>query len=250
MPATPATGPLASIPEKFHVKHDDGTPNVEASWAKVEEHRAHLERRLGSGDIPPQTVDGYKVNIPEALADKVDAAELASTQGVKDLLGKLHAAGASQAIVDVAVGELLQRGVALRQAMPTLQAAECEATLRGMDGWKTDTEYNKQVGEAVRAGRAIFGGDFEAMLDTYGSDPRFIKGLAAMGPEMVEDTAASADAMQQLGESLDALMASKAYMNPNDPNHSQTKAKVEALTARMVGTAPVAQGRSMSFKTG
>lgn len=232
------------------MKHADGSPNIEASWAKVEEHRAHLERRLGSGDIPPTTVDGYKVNVPADLADKVKSDELAGNQGVKDLLSKLHGVGATQAVVDVAIGELLHRGMAIRAAQPVLQAADCEATLRAQDGWKTDAEYTKQVGEALRAGRAVFGKDFDGLIADYGNDARFIRGLAALGPEMAEDTSASADAMQQLGESLDTLMASKAYMNPNDPNHAATFARVSALQARMVGTAPVAQGRSISFKTG
>lgn len=198
--------------------------------------------------MPPATVDGYKVNVPEALADKVNAEELAGTQGVKDLLAKMHAAGASQKVVDVAVGELLQRGMALREAMPVLQAAECEAELR--QAWKTDGEYKANVEAAVRAGAQLFGADWDSMLKDLGNDPRLIRGLAGIAKEMAEDTGPSAEAQAQVQESLDTLMSTPAYTNPNHPQHAQTVERVNALQLRLSGNAPVGAGRTMTFKTG
>jgi hypothetical protein len=184
------------------------------------------------------------------MAGKVTPEELAGNQGVKDLLGRLHGVGASQKVVDVAVAELLQRGAALREAMPMLQASECEATLRGVDGWKTDQEYSANIGAAFKAGAKIFGKDFDGIVKDYGNDARLIQGLAGIAREMQEDTPASAQAMEQVQESLDALMSSKAYLNANDPNHAAVFAKVSALTAKIAGTGSVATGRTMSFKTG
>lgn len=204
---------------------------------------------MGAGDVPPATADGYKVNVPEDLADKVKADELANTQGVKDLLAALHGAGATQKVVDVAVGELLRRGMALREAQPVLQAADCEAALRQIDGWKTDAEFAANAQAAVKAGAAIFGKDWESMLKDYGNDARLIAGLANIAKEMAEDSPPSADAQAQVQESLDTLMASDAYLNPNHPRHQDTMARVQALTAKLVGTAPTA-GRSMTFRTG
>lgn len=249
-PAPAAPSPFGTIPEKFHVKAVDGTPDLAASWAKVEEHRSHLERRLGAGDIPPTTADGYKVNVPEVLADKVNAEELAATQGVKDLLGKLHAAGATQKIVDVAVGELLQRGMALREAAPVLAAADCEAALRQVEGWKTDAEYTTNVRAAAKAGASIFGSDWEGIAKDHGNDARLIRGLASIAREMTEDTGPSAEAQAQVAESMGTLMATPAYTNPNHPQHAATVARVSALQVKLAGNAPVATGRSMSFKTG
>lgn len=229
---------------------DGATLDLDASARKVAEAYRHAEQRIGSGGAPPTTADGYKVNIPEALQATMTADDLATNQGVKDLLGKLHGAGASQKVVDIAVGELLTRGAALREAMPVLAASECEATLRGQDGWKSDTEYSRNVGEAFRAGTAIFGKDFDGIVKDYGNDPRIISGLAGIAKEMAEDTGPSPEAMAQAQESLDTLMASKAYMNANDPQHQAVMTKVTALTIKVAGTNPVATGRSMSFKTG
>jgi hypothetical protein len=192
-----------------------------------------LEKRLGSGDAPPQTVDGYKVNVPEALKDKIDAEELAKDEGFKGFMGKLHAAGASQKVVDAAVATMLERGIAMREAMPALQASECEATLRQADGWKTDQEYTGRCAPPS-GGPQIFGEAFKGMeAKGYFNDPDFIRGLATIGREMQEDRGPSPEAQQQLNTNLDALMSSPAYLNPNHPQARGDGGEGDALTAQM-----------------
>lgn len=191
---------------------------------------------------------GYKVNLPEVLKDKVSPEDFAKDPGVQSLLGKLHAAGANQRQVDVALEELATRGAALREAMPELQAADCEAELRQADGWKSDAEYTRQVGLAWKAGSQIFGKDFDGIVKDYGNDPRVIRGLASIGREMEEDRGPSPEAQMQMQESLDTLMADPAYLDANAPMHATIKAKVEALTARVAGTKPIT-GKTVSFRT-
>lgn len=137
----------------------------------------------------------------------------------------------------------------MREAMPALAAADCEATLRQSDGWKSDDEYKKQVGVAFNAGKQIFGQDFDGIVKDYGNDARLIRGLASIGKEMQEDAPPSAEAQQQLQDNLDQLMNSPAYLNAGDPQHGTVRAKVEALTAKMVGTKPVEGGLTRGFKT-
>jgi hypothetical protein len=174
---------------------------------------------------------------------------LVADEGFKGFMGKLHAAGASQKVVDAAVSEMLERGVSLREAMPMLDEAECVATLRQADGWKSDQEYKAQIGTAFNAGKQIFGKDFDGLVKDYGNDPRFIRGLASIGKEMQEDAGPSPEAMAQVQASLDQLMNTPAYLNANDPAHAATLAKVNALTAQQSGTKPVASGKTISFKS-
>jgi hypothetical protein len=205
---------------------------------------------MGGGDAPPQSVDGYKVNVPEAFAGQVQADELAKAPGVQALLKDLHSAGASQRVVDAAVGAFLREGQALRSALPALDEAECVSTLRQADGWKTDAEYNRQIGLAFGAGKQIFGKDFDGIVADYGNDARLIRGLASIGKEMLEDMPAPPEAQAQLSETVDTLMSSPAYLNQNDPQHAATVAKVSAIMAKMSGQRAVAGGRSHTFKTG
>jgi hypothetical protein len=228
----------------------DGVTDWEATARQAEQSRQHLERRLGSGDAPPKDPGEYKVNVPEALKDKINAEELSKTADFKQFLTDLHASGASQKVVDVAVATMLQRGMAMREAMPVLQAADCEAELRKSPGWTSDAEYSRNVAEAFRAGKSIFGVDFDGIVKDYGNDPRVIRGLASIAAEMQEDRQASPEAQAQLNESLDQMMASPAYLNPNHPQHASTRQKVDALTARIAGNRPVASGRTHTFKSG
>jgi len=206
---------------------------------------------MGSGDAPPASAEGYKVNVPEAFKDSAKPEDLAKAPGVQALLQDLHAAGASQKVVDAAITSLMTQGAAMREAMPQLQASECEASLRQVDGWKTDQEYSGQIRTAYGAGLQIFGKDqFLAMEKKgYFNDPDFIRGLASIGREMQEDRGPSPEAQAQLSQNLETLMSSPAYLNAADPKHQETVARVDALTKQLHGDRPIAAGKTISFKT-
>lgn len=199
--------------------------------------------------MAPKTIDDYKVNVPESMAGKVTSDQLLAEPAFKDFLAKAHGAGLTQQQLDVMVGDFLERGASLRVAAKQMAAADCEAQLRQVDGWKTDGEYRQQCQLAVKAIGSLFGADADAVVQEYGDDPRFIRAMAALGREVEEDLPPPAEAVAQLNESLDQLMSSSAYLNPNDPAHAATVAKVEALTKRVAGTRNVAGGRTISFKT-
>jgi len=241
--------PAPSVPEKFLVKGQDGSVDHAATALKVSEAYGHLEKRFGSGDAPPADVGGYKVNVPDALKDRIKADELAGNAGFKDFLAKAHGAGLNQRQLDVVVGDFLERSLAMREAGPVLNEADCVAELRQQDGWKSDAEYKAQISTAFNAGKAIFGNDFDGIVKDYGNDARLIRGLASIGKEMAEDRPASPEAQAQLQDNLDQLMNSRAYLNANDPQHAAVMAKVTALTAKMTGSRNVTGGRSHSFHT-
>ena len=162
----------------------------------------------------------------------------------------MHTLGLSQKQLDGVTSELLQRSMKLQDALPVLAEADCVADLKQHDGWKSDQEYTANVQRAFQAGKQYAGAEFEGILKDYGNDARIVRMLAKVGSELEEDRSASPEAQAQIQDNLDALMSSKAYMNANDPGHAAAAAKVAALTAKQVGTRPMATGRSMSFKTG
>lgn len=254
--AAPAAAPAVAtpapptIPDKFIVRGADGAEDFKATALKIAESYGGLEKRLGTGDAPPAAATDYKVNVPESLKGKIDGDALAKTSDFQAFLGKLHAQKLTQTQADAVIATVLERGVAMREAMPVLSAAECTAELRQQDGWKSDAEYGTRMALAFNAGRRIFGADFDGIEKDYGNDPRLIRGLAEIGREMEEDRPPSPDAQSQLQDTLDALMTTKAYLNANDPGHAAAVAKVTALTERMAGTRSVASGRTMSFKSG
>lgn len=246
-----AAGPHDWLPEKHRVFAQDGaTLDLEASARKVADAYRHAEQRIGSGDVAPGAATDYKVTVPEALAGKINAEELAKTDDFKGFLGKMHGLGLSQKQLDGVTAELLERGVKMQEALPVMAQAECEATLRKSDGWTSDTEYAANLGRAFTAAKAYAGADLDGILKDFGNEPRIVRMLARVGAELAEDTQPSPEAQAQLNDSLDSAMSDPAYLNANDPRHAAQVAKVNALQAKVAGTKNVAAGRTMTFKTG
>lgn len=243
--AAPAVEP--GIPEKFVVKTADGQVDHAATALKLaRDGYLPLEKRLGSGDVPPKTAQEYAVNVPQALAEKIKAEDLVKAPDFQEFMGKMHGLGLSQKQMDGVTAELLQRGVSMREQNAVMDEAECVAALKQQDGWKTDTEYRANIRNAFRAAETY--GDVNAILKDYGNDPRIVSLLAKVGAELNEDTQASPEAQAQIMETADTLMSSKAYLDPNDPQHRATVEKVSALMARH-GSKPVNGGMSSSFRT-
>lgn len=230
---------------------DGTTLDVDATARKVADAYRHAEKRIGSGDVPPDSADKYTLNVPESLKDRISAEDLTKSEDVKTFVGKMHAAGMTQAQVDLTIGELLERGIKLREAQPVMDAAECTATLRQVDGWKTDQEYKQQMGRAFVAARTYAGdqAELDAFLAKHGNDPMVARMLAKIGAELAEDTQASPEASAQLQENLDSLMADPAYLNDRDPKHASILNKVTALTERLSGTKASGPNRTMGFKS-
>ena len=226
------TDPLSWLPEKHRDFGEDGkTLNLEASARKVAEAYGHAEKRIGSGDLPPKSADEYKVNVPEALAEKIKAEELAGNPDFKEMLSKAHAEGLTQKQVDFVVGEFLDRSLKLQQGVNQLSEQDCVAALR--ENWKTDQEYTANVQAAYRAGQAY--GDIDKLMGKYGNDPDFIRFAANVGKELAEDRSAPAGAQALEQADLESLTKSKAYMDPTHPDHLATKQKVQAHFERSYG---------------
>jgi hypothetical protein len=245
-PQAPAD-PHAWLPEKLRVFGEDGkTLNLEDSAKKMGEAYTHLEKRFGSGDMPPKTVEDYKVTVPEALADKLKAEDLAGNEAFKAFLAKAHGVGLTQKQLDTVVGEFLDRSIKNAAAGDQLSAEAATAELR--QGWKTDAEFQAGVQAAYRAGKAYGGADFEGILKDHGNDPRIVRLLAAVGKELGEDRGTPAAAGAMAEPDVESLAKSAAYWNPNDPQHAVVKAKVAAHYAALHGTAAKRTG-SMSFQS-
>jgi hypothetical protein len=227
------------IPEKFRVKNEDGTPNLDASWLKVEEHRANLERRMGAGEAPPKEATDYKVNVPEALKDAIKSDELAASDKFKDFTAEMHKAGLSQKQFDQVVGKMLDYSMALQQGMAGLNEQQAVADLKAT--WADDATFKTNVQAAYRAASTF--GDIDKLMGKYGNDPEFIRFAAKVGAELAEDTSASGGAVGASSDAeVESLTKEPAYWNPNDPKHAEVKQKVEAFYARKFGTGAKASG--------
>lgn len=229
------------IPEKYRVMKADGTFDLEASFAKVEDARSNLEKRLGAGDAPPKEASEYKLTVPEALKDKIDPEKLATDEQFIAMRDRWHKAGFTQAQFDVATADFFETAAAIGEQLAgdaapmTFEAAQAE--LRKT--WKTDAELKAGARDAYRAAASVLGEEGTAnLMAKHGNDPQIVMLLAAFGKEMQEDrSAGSGGGGQGGGESIETLMLSEAYQNPRHPDHAAVSHKVRASFEKKYGTA-------------
>lgn len=227
------------IPEKYQVKKEDGTLDIEASAKKLAEGNSNLEKRLGTGDLPPKTADEYQITVPDALKDKWNAKE---DPLLGEFLKDAHAAGMTQKQVDLALSRYMDIAPKLVAGAQQLSAEDCTTQLKAE--WKTDEQYKAEVGKAYKAAVAYGDKDAESIIRDYGNDPRIVRFMARVGNELGEDKSLNQGGSTG-GQSVESLMTSEAYTNQKHPDHARVSAQVQkhfeqqAAAAEKSGTAPV-----------
>jgi hypothetical protein len=229
-----------AIPEKYQVKKDDGSIDVEASSLKLAEAYGHLEKRMGSGDLPPKSAEEYQIAVPDALKELFDPK---ADPLMGDFLKDAHAAGLTQKQIDLVMGKYFELAPQLIEGGKQLSADECIADLK--QEWKTDDQYKAEVGKAFKAAQAFGDKDAEAIVNDYGNDPRIIRLLARVGAELGEDKSINPGGQLPGGQSVESLMQSEAYNNPKHADHSRVSTQVaayfdnQAKAAARAGNVPI-----------
>lgn len=168
--------------------------------------RLEVFNRLGR----PETVDGYTVVPPENLPDWVSFEDEAVRNAQRSFLEVMHGTGATQQMVDAALGwywDQLTGSESARDSLLEDEYAGAEAGLRRE--WGRDFEANLE-----HAGRAVaaFGGrELGDALEQYGlsNHPAVIRAFARVGRTMGEDdmisgpmTDTTRDQLKQRAEDL------------------------------------------------
>lgn len=212
-----------SIPDKYLVKKD-GTEEVDndATMQKLLQGHKSLEQRFGKGEAKPADVGDYKITVPDAFKDVVNPTE---DKGLQTFLSKAHAADMTQAQIDLVMETYFDIAPALVTGAKLLSADECIADLK--KNWASDQQFTDGIVQANRGLSAYAGKDADSLLTKYGNDPEFVRFCNAVGADVGEDTPPSDGGDGQgAGETVETLMASKAYKDPKDPQHADVSAKV------------------------
>lgn len=226
--------PTEFIPEKYRVAKEDGSLDLEASSRKLAEAYGHAEKRIGSGDVPPKTAEEYAVTIPDAFKEAFDPK---TDEGFKAFAGKMHGLNLTQSQLDGVMESYFELAPKLVAGAQVLDADAATAELKKT--WATDADFERNVrnafvGTNALAQKAGLSVD-EIMASPLGNDPKFLKLMAAIGPEFKEDS--SPGGGQQFSqEDINSLMMSEAYTNPKHKDHAQTSAKIKAYFERKHGT--------------
>ena len=219
------------VPDKFKVTREDGTLDHEATLQKALGSVVHLEKRLGSGDVPPENEAGYKLDyssFPEGIT--------INPEGEKALLKSLHAAGMTNKQVQTVItkyGEVIKQGIDIQKAQEAGRASE---TLNGVAtelkaSWGENFGTNQAA--AIRGFNHLADETDKADLAKIGIDGKatyriLMKVLAKVGAGITEDRLpAGGDSV--VDTTLDEIKASKAYLDASDPGHNAAVQKAAAL---------------------
>lgn len=218
--ANPGAGEQqAAFPEKYLVKNEDGTTNWEASALKQAQGYESLAKRMGAGEAPPQTPEGYQPELPQGW----DADRLKSDPLFAGFLKGAHAKGLNNAQVSYILSEFQNR-------MDMMHSPEVgEAELRNV--WKTDDQFQAGLVASYRGSKAFAEDDAHAqrLEQKFGNDPDFIRLMARVGKELGEDKQPQQGLNSVEAETLADLERHPAYFDAKHPEHHKVKAKVTAL---------------------
>lgn len=235
-PAAPApvADPFADLagklPEKFQVKAGDKLDPA-ASLAKALEHRDHLEKRMGSGDLPPKSAAEYAFKMPDGLEEfefKSDKMESFKTEA--------HKLGFTQAQYEFVMARYIDAVPDLMEGSAKLSASEARAELQ--KAWPVSADFEVNISNAQRSLRGLPPALQEATRE-FGTNPAFLKVMAHMGAQMREDSPPAGAGAPAPAASIDSLMASKAYTDPKDPSHKMVSEQVRKHFAGTYGSTPL-----------
>lgn len=235
--STGAGEPGASdwLPEKYRVMGEDGKLNIEGSARKLADAHTSLEKRLGSVGTPPKTADEYE---PKVEVEGFNWEEFKADPRMQSFMKSAHAKGITNDQMSFILGEYAQRAPELVGGAAALDSEAASTQLREV--WKTDAEFNKNIGLAFRAFNSLADDADKGRIDEIGNNPMVIRMLAKVGAEMQEDAPAGGDVNLEEQQTIRDLMKSPAYMDPKNPDHERVSAKVKAYYQKRYGDQTVA----------
>lgn len=223
------------IPEKYRVMGDDGKLKVEGSAHKLADTYTHLEKRMGSGDTPPKTADEYAPKV-EVEGFKWD--EFKADPRMQTFMQNAHAKGITNDQMGFIISEYAQIAPELVNGAAALDSEAATTQLR--ESWKTDAEFNKNMGLAFRAFNSLADDADKGRIDEIGNNPMVIRMLAKIGSEMQEDAPAGTDSNPGEQQSIRDLMKSPAYMDPKHADHERVSSQGRAYYQKRYGDQTVA----------
>ena len=206
-----------TIPDKFKVMDEStGTVDYKATLAKMNESYTGLEKRVGTGDLPPKTADEYKIEREGFSFDEFKADE--SNQA---FLKAAHEKGITNSQLDFLLSEYDSRAVDLVSTSSQLDTDTTVETLQSE--WGKDFESN--IFNAVKAAKACGISEDQISDPLIGNNVAFIKMAAYFGSQITEDKPINIGT--PVSEDIQSLMRSEAFFNPRHPDHKATKERID-----------------------
>ena len=205
------------IPDKFKVTAEDGSVDYKATVAKMNESYSYLEKKVGTGEVAPKSVDEYKLE-----REDFDFEEFKADESNKEFLTEAHKHGITNKQLDFLLSEYDKRAVNLVSNSSQIDTDTTVQTLQSDWGDK----YEANIFNAVKAARACGITDEQINNPLIGNNVAFIKMAAYFGSQMTEDKPVSNGT--PVNVDIQSLMRSEAFFNPKHPDHKSVKAQIDS----------------------
>ena len=206
-----------AIPDKFKVTAEDGSVDYKATVAKMNESYSYLEKKVGTGEVAPKSVDEYKLE-----REDFDFEEFKADESNKEFLSEAHKHGITNKQLDFLLSEYDKRAVNLVSNSSQIDTDTTVQTLQSDWGDK----YEANIFNAVKAARACGITDEQINNPLIGNNVAFIKMAAYFGSQMTEDKPVSNGT--PVNVDIQSLMRSEAFFNPKHPDHKSVKAQIDS----------------------
>ena len=206
-----------AIPEKFKVTAEDGSVDYKATVAKMNESYSYLEKKVGTGEVAPKSVDEYKLE-----REDFDFEEFKADESNKEFLSEAHKHGITNKQLDFLLSEYDKRAVNLVSNSSQIDTDTTVQTLQSDWGDK----YEANIFNAVKAARACGITDEQINNPLIGNNVAFIKMAAYFGSQMTEDKPINNGT--PVNVDIQSLMRSEAFFNPKHPDHKSVKAQIDS----------------------
>lgn len=206
-----------AIPDKFKVVSEDGSVDYKATVAKLTESYSGLEKRVGTGDLPPKTVDEYKLE-----REDFDFEEFKADESNKEFLTEAHKHGITSKQLDFLISEYDKRAVDLVSNSSQIDTSTTVQTLQTEWGEK----YESNIFNAVKAAKACGISEDQINDPLIGNNVAFIKMAAYFGSQLNEDKPINNGSV--VSTDIQSLMRSEAFFNPRHPDHKSVKSQIDS----------------------
>lgn len=206
-----------AIPDKFKVTAEDGSVDYKATVAKMNESYSYLEKKVGTGEVAPKSVDEYKIEREDFSFDDFKADE-----SNKAFLEEAHKHGITNKQLDFLLNEYDKRAVDLVSNNSQFDTDSTVQTLQSEWG----KEFESNIFSAIRAAKSAGLTEDQINDPSIGNNVAVIKALAYFGSQIAEDKPINNGT--PVNVDIQSLMRSEAFFDPKHPNHKPVKAQIDS----------------------
>ena len=206
-----------AIPDKFKVVSEDGSVDYKATVAKMNESYSYLEKKVGTGEVAPKSVDEYKIE-----REGFSFEDFKADESNQQFLSEAHKHGITNKQLDFLLSEYDKRAVDL---VSNNSQFDTDTTIESLQS-EWGSNYESNIFSAIRAAKSAGLTEEQINNPSIGNNVDVIKVLSYFGSQIAEDkpinngTAVNTD--------ITSLMRSEAFFDPKNPDHKSVKAQIDS----------------------